>query len=756
MIKQDHYANGVRTGHYKQPRRTDSAKDTDASYFLAACQYWYGKYCNNEFQVKFGGVIDGRSIGEQRLYGEGRQPTDKYKKLLDPETDKDGTAMNISWDIFNIYPKFRSLLIAKLMERVYKPGVQANSELALNKKSLIKYYTEFDNHPEVMPLRAEVGLPGYAAEAGVEVDEDNYDNIRLDVEIGLLDSIQEVFRESASEVVIQMFLEDLVDTKFCMSVADIDPISRKQRFNYIDIARGFFRQSKFPDHRDIDVAGYIDRMTLSEIQASSNFTDEEMCQIAEIYKGESINNGITYSSDWNINRETTNSSTQSRGYDSLSGDVMTLYFISNTVQQFVSGYHKMGNKIFEKVADDFQPSDRISSSGKEYIKTNHQFVYTCKWVVGTDKVFNYGTHFTARQGQYGSKRACLPIKVCSFPGVSFTERCISIIDDIQMDVLKMRNMEANMPPMPLMDVDLSALDETVEIGNDSYNFLDLAKVFVKTGKLFYRSKGEWDTQTASNKRPITFTSSPVLDELIKLKGFIMSRIEDIRQVTSLNEYIDGTSQPDMQVGIAKGMESATNNALRHPNNIFKSYLTQIAKQVGYTYQMAVVKGDIEGYYFSDKVQRIFRLTKDLLSYEFDIFVTMEYSNEEKQTMIGKLAEMSGKGMIDEAVFMKVYRMIMDGDFTKAQVYLSKAISDYSQLMHNRQLEVQQAQGEANAMAAKVTEEEKRKTIMLQLQVAKEMKAMDINAVAENTREQGNIDLTIESLKSISNGQRQQQ
>lgn len=754
MIKREFYQNGVKTGLYKLPRRTDSAKDTDASYFLAACQYWYGKYCNDEFQIKYGGRIGTRTISESRLYGSGEQPIEKYKKQLDPETDKDGVAMNISWDIFSIYPKFRSLLIAKLMEKVYKPGVQANSELALTKKSLIKYYTEFDNHPEVQPLRAEVGLPGYAAEAGIEVDSDNYDNIRLDVEIGLLDAIQEAFQDSASEVINQMLIEDLVDCKHCMSVVDIDPISKKQRYNYIDIAKGFFRQSKFPDHRDIDVAGYIDRMNLAEIQSMSNFSNEEMHKIALAYQGEGMNTGIVYGPDQWATREAMNSSSQSRGYDALSADVMTLYFISNTVQQFVSGYHKSGNKIFEKVADDFKPSDRLSDSGKEYIKKNHQFVYTCKWVVGTDFVFNYGTHFTARDGKYGNKRACLPIKVCSFPGVSFTDRCIPIIDDIQIDVLKLRNIEANMPPLPQMDIDLSALEETVEIGTESFDFLQLANIFVKTGKLFYKSKGEFGEQTASNKRPITFTNSPVLDEMIKLKNFITARIEDIRQVTALNEYIDGTSQPDMQVGIAKGMETATNNALKHPNDIFKSYLTQIAKQIGYTYQIAVAAGEIEGYYFSDKVQRIYKLTKDLLSYEFDIFVTMEYSNEEKQMMISKLMEMSGKAMVDEAVFMMVYRMIMNGDFTKAQLYLSKAIADYSQLQHDRQLEVQKAQGEANAMAAKVTEEEKRKTIQLTLEVQKEMQALGHVADQAKTQEQGNIDMTLETLKSINNGQRQ--
>ena len=76
-------------------------------------------------------------------------------------------------------------------------------------------------------------------------------------------------------------------------------------------------------------------------------------------------------------------------YSTWGVDVLTMYWIDSKTERFVEGYHPTGARIFEKVSLDSELSGRDKKTKTLQDITTHT-VYQCKWIVGTDYIYDYG------------------------------------------------------------------------------------------------------------------------------------------------------------------------------------------------------------------------------------------------------------------------------------------------------------------------------------------------------------------------------
>jgi len=229
-------------------------------------------------------------------------------------------------------------------------------------------------------------------------------------------------------------------------------------------------------------------------------------------------------------------------------------------------------------------------------------------------------------------------------------------------------------------------------------------------------KGVYDLpgENGTRQRPIDFYETGVAEDYNLLSTRIIDKINEIRQISGVNEVADGTStQQDMLQSVMQNLAQATNSALSPYVNLYVQGFQSLVTYIAHKYQSLVAYGDIElGVLpIEGSITKMVALDKSLAKHDWGIKVIVQ-SREYKQMLIQKLMS---KTELDDAAFFAVSNMIIANDLKKAQFYLSKYTEKARQLAHEQQVEIAQATAQGNANAAVATEEARRQTLELEMQ-----------------------------------------
>lgn len=768
ILNSKQYKEGYKNGEYPFP---DNNLSKDSKYYLQAAKSIAGMYCNNmlTFGVNENGLTGYKvgglnsSILTLRDYANARQSVLHIQDELDPcEQNTKLRLWGISWKPRDFYTKFRSIAKAKIMQYAFKPQVVCNDELGIGEKDELIAKEKLKINPRAKQIAQMIGAD---TESEFETPQDVEDYAALggfqsDIEIGVLDAVQESLNNSQFDTIDKMLVEDIIDIGYCMATVETDVYTKKPVVKYSDIATSFFTPSVYPDHRDTMLAGKFEQMNIAEIRAY--LTQEHGADKAEIIIGDCCSTYLNWNGSNKLNNNylpLLNSSGERREYlrynntlpyNHFNVCVMTAWFVASDVETFVCGtHHKQGNAIYDKVKPDAKLKSVDIERGKTLDRKIIQNCYRVRWIVGTDYVFDCGTdHAIVREGETGAKRALTPCVIYGSPSPSMTQRVIDAIDDAQRAVFKMRHTFKNMPPLPLMSVDLSALLDTIEMAGEKITYKDLLEKGKRTGIFAYMSKNEFnEANGASNKKPITFEAQNFIAEILNLNNLKLQAIDEIRQTLGINDVADGTNtSPELLVGVVQGANMATNNALFDNIDARRTIRLRLYNLIGKKYLSAVAAGDITGRYFTKNRVRQYRLTPDLANREFLFTLTTLPNDERKQAMYQELAKLSQLGQISAADYLKVVNMLADDDVVKAQYYLSKSSKKATEEQHQRNIQVQQAQGQANADAAVQTEAAKSKTAQLQTQADFELEKLKQQGAIEQIRVKGEEDRRIEQMR----------
>lgn len=749
----------------------DNSSVKDNNYFLAAAKAISGMYCNNMLTIglgsdnltgfKVGGLNN--SVQTLRDYANARQSVTHLADELDPcESNTNLRLWGISWTPRDFYTKFRNIAKAKIMQYGFKPNVVCNDELGVGEKDELIAKEKLKINPRAKQVAQMIGADEQS-EFETNQDVDDYaalGGFQLDIEIGMHDAIQECLVNSGFDTIDKMLVEDIIDVNYCMATVEADPYTRKPVIKYSDIATSFFMPSIYYDHRDTTLAGKFEQMSIPELRVYLNKehdeeTTEEIiakcCYNYQNWNGSNhIASNLTGLFNNSAERRAYSRYNNTLPYNHFTVGVMTAWFVASDVETFIAGeHHKFGNMIYDKVKPDAKLKKVDEERGKKIDKKTLQNCYRVRWIVGTDYTFDCGLdQAIVREGATGAKRALTPCIIYGAPAPSMTQRAIDSIDDAQRVVFKMRHTFKNMPPLPLMSVDLSALIDTIEMAGEKITYKDLLEKGKRTGVFAYMSKNEFgDPNGASNKKPITFEAQNFIAEVLNLNNLKLQAIDEIRQILGINDVSDGTNtSPELLVGVVQGANMATNNALFDNIDARRTVRVGIYNLVGRKYLSAVAAGDIEGRYFTNNRVRQYRLKPELADRDFSYFITTLPTDERKQAIYGELAKLSQLGQISSGDYLTAVNMISDDDIRKAEYYLTKASKKAAEQSHQNNIQVQQAQGQANADAAKQTEAAKGQTIQLQSAMDMELEKLKQQGMLDQIREKGNIERSIEQMR----------
>lgn len=721
-------------GKYQQPS-TVLNEDPAPEYFLAWARFIFSLYCGGGAATMPDGLFNTRSYDEIKSYAEGRQSPEKYKKLIDVSLKEGkivdgqsslqgGSLLNISWDNVMIYPKYRTLASTKAAGVDFGVKIRAiDTKSAFDRRKMYnKAKLSVDPRMKELFATANVMPEGqdqleYSSKEEIDMAMDT-GAFALPFEIMMEDVVGCTLDLSEWDSITQQLIEDQIDFNKMCWIIEADKTQNILKVNYLDPQGLIVPVSKYRDHRTDTFRAHIERTNIANLRVMSGLDEKELWSIAKRYSGfgQNAQSKAMYGDNmaslaW---RQDYFQNNRQQVYDHFGVDVMTFYFIACKVESYIVGTNPDGSKFCRCVPGEYEMSEEEQFIGSQK-NTNHvQYVYRGKWVVGTDIIFDYGIDDTiVREGAHGSKQAVIPIMAWTDNASSITERCISSIDDLQIAFFKIRLLIANLPPGPRFALDMSVLDDSVEMSNNTYDMKSLLKLFGATGKLLLRSRSEHGMDSGSNKRPIMDVPVDVQSDFNLFSAQIVAALDMIRQSTGLNEISDGTGNPrDVLNKVAAGYQAASNNALSNITDAMNSVYKMTAKVIVKKYQSMALYGSIsiKNWPVDANTLATITLPDDIHLYNFDIAVEMLPSDEDIALITNDVFQKQMEQKVSEADVFAILNMLRNKDIKKAQAYLSRAVAKGEAAAHARQVDLIQAQAKANAESAQASEAAKQQTV----------------------------------------------
>lgn len=721
MIEQQSYADKYASGSLSYS--SDPYKKEESEYKKRA-EHYYGMYAYGDCVFGFGGQTPtGISFKELRDHARGIQSPAKYQDILTPwhtnkKKKRTRAKWNISWRPVPYITKHRDRMKTKFEQLVLEPIVTATDEASVKAKEFIVARMKMMADPRSKQFAQKTGYPIPGAEMVKGMAPDDIDTyyemggIALPPEVAMKDAIDDMLFRSQWKSTRTLLFEDKIDLG--AYVYHIYRTGDKLRVEYVDPARYFRRFSEYPDGRDSDFKAFIKSRKISEIRQYIN-DEEKIKKIAQKYKGLMGNERFGGKrSDY----DRSDTSGRSGFNDDVTVEEMTLYFVDTQLELYAKGVHKRGARVFEPISPDVKFSERHQ---REIIQAPIQYLFKCKWIVGTDCVYDYGVADTiVREGEEGSKEVVFPIYDHISQEPSLIERCMGFDDDVQLATFKLRNLIAKLPPAPRMLINKSALKESVTFGDEEMSLRENLEGFYSDGAFFYETEDMYDLPGAdekgNRKNFIDFLPSGIVEDVNILRQEIREGLENIRQVTGSNPLEDGVAQPDLLKHTAQSMTAGTNSAIAPHIKDYVDGFERMCYIACQKWRLMVLNGDIVV-----GNEKKTTLTKELFYKDWNVKVLID-SADSKELLLQDL--FSKKEQIPDEIFYEIYNTIQQFDIKKAQILLAKHSARAKEMEHQRVIEVQKVQAEGNAQAAIAAQEAidkgKEKEYSLKLNFEREM------------------------------------
>jgi hypothetical protein len=682
----------------------------DNKYYLGICQSIMSMCYGNSLSIGYGKngstcLTTNRSIQEIRSYGMGKQSTvkyDKYIEMCDADADLAKNSMlNVSRDIVNIYPHQRDIISKKISEQAYKPQLYALDSGALFEKAVAHERIKFEASPKMQQIH--VALTGAPKQTYSPEDIDFLEKIggeKLEIEMSLENAINDSLANSGWDLIKEMLVYDLIDLNKAAVHVYLDKNSKKLKTKYVDIARAFYTPDIMKDHRNMSIAGYFEQTSISALEMQLKLSNEYGNDLEKLdkiidsigisYNGQCGNSYSNALSNWhNGSRESFINNGQSLPYMNYKVDVATIYFKASSIESFAE---QRG----------IQTDENDALETKKTSKTSIQNIYTAKWIVGTDYVFDCGMDNTiVRYGDAGAKEAMLPIIVYGSQDISITARAISVIDDIQLAILKRRITFSKMPPDTLL-VNLDAI-ENIEMDGGRMKAVEVLRQLTLTGIMVYRPTAVDGSYMGSQAPPIQRLPNNAMNELIQMSQYIEALISTLRQLTGINESVDGSqNSAEMAVGVTQNNQASTNASLSPLISANKNMFECICKYTAFKYQSLTATGNVTGSFFSNNTIQQYKLTKNILSNEFAINIHVVQNYEEKQRDYNSIENARAQGQVTEIDAMKIRDYIRNDQNKQARMYLAHAITKKEAADQQRQMQIQEQNAQGNLQSAQAT------------------------------------------------------
>jgi hypothetical protein len=552
------------------------------------CQALYAAWRHGSTSIPFSQISEFRSL---RRLADGKQDVLQYQKLLLDESDENSAMkgyMNLNWDIFSVMPKFLRV-VEGMMEQTdhqvvatavdptsteEKEDAKLNMEYRMKFKEALQYIDKglgIDRSDEYIPESMEEinlfeGAGGFKLAKEIEIEQG------LDYTFYISE-----WRETKKKVIRDLCVINCAGTKDFT-----DPYTKKVKTRYVDPELFIGQYSKHWDHNNMSYGGEIIQVPIGDIRKLNipGVEENELIELARQYTG--VGNNIS------CDNPQYDEDSKTGNYDSMLVDVLDAEWKS------VNGEYKTSrkNQYGPEIIYDEQWGKVFNTEKRKTTKYDIQTVYKCKWIIGTDHVYDFGLQYDIPRP--GQKEVELSFHLYKLPYRSLVSLSESHLHQIALTFFKLQNAIAMASP-PGIAIEYTAI-QNMTLGSNKLQPLELLKIKTQTGNLIYKAtthKGNPNTPGAY--RPIQELQGGIGSQLQEFITIFEFNMNAIRENTGINQIADASNpNPEMSVGGSEIAMAATNNALRPIYSAYLHLKEQTAKNISLRMQL-LIKHDGEAY-----------------------------------------------------------------------------------------------------------------------------------------------------------------
>ncbi len=661
------------TGSYPFPKDEINPKEKDAKWGKGWCEAMYSRWKLGRTAIPFS---ETNEIQALRQLADGRQSVLQYQKILldDSEDGNDMQGyMNINWDIFSVMPKFLRVVEGMLEQTDHQIVATAVDPASTDEREVVKFDMEYRMKFKEAVRYIEKGLGVDRSDEYVPdtIEELNlYEGARgfkLAKETEIEQGLDYTFYISHWKEIKKKLIRDLCVIN-CAGTKDyVDPYTQKVRVRYVDPATFVGQYSKYWDHKNMEYGGEIIQVPISEIRKLKikGVTENELLELAKSYNGYAGNVTID-----NLSFDTANGT---GNYDSFLVDVMDAEWMSVDSKYMTTRINKFDNPIINE-----EEWGKIYNTDKKKTeKYDIKVVYKCKWIVGTDHVYDFGLQYDVPRP--GKKEVELSYHLYKLPFRSLVSLSEPHLHQMALAFYRLQNAIAMASP-PGIAVEYTSL-QNMTLGKNKMQPLELLKIRRQTGDYIYKATTHKGIQnTSGSVRPIQELSGGIGNQLAEFISIFNFNVNAIRELTGINQIADATApNPEMSVGGSELALAATNNALRPIYSAYVFLKENTAKNIALRLQL-LIKNNKEAY--KGYVPVIGRMGVQIISLGADVVDADYYIKYEakptkerrdliKQAAIGAMSpDRDGVIGIELPDFLMIERLLESGNVKYAEAFLN--------------------------------------------------------------------------------------
>lgn len=676
-----------------------------------------------------------------------------YRKWLTGSESQDKTWVNINWSIPPIATKYRNILVNKLLSREYNIVCTPIDSQAVDETN--KWYSGMKAKTKMREVAQRVA-PELAQTAALQQRGDEPENMEefnmksslgfrnfmaMEAELG----IQVVWNKADLDEERKMWTEDLVDLGVGIIHREIDENDEvvPRRTNPINFGCSYCRRHDF---KDMTWGFEQDWVKLSELV--DYFTPDQLQKIAETIAGK---NGNPRTIPYNFSMG---------DYDKFKVLVVKGAWYSIDSDNYKRGFDSRGNYFVKKKKRGKRDENAtITVEGQEkpmHKALSTQVVYKGSWIVDSEYVYNYGLMTDQPRKKSAWRKTQLPWHIYApdfheMKALGIVERMIPFVDDYCQTWYKIQNFKNKWIPY-IIKFDISAL-ENIPLGKGGRKLTpkEVLQMLFDTNILVTRQKNAITGMMEQNN-PVTVESTQMAQEITVLVNSLGQAIQNIRDVTGINEAIDGTGPADRTNVLAQQQaQQGSNNAVKHFADGDSKLLTMLADSTLMLLQRVLKRGKKVGGYvqaLGSNYLKFVQVSENLPQYEYVTKLEDRPDNDIKQMLIQQLAIADQNGRIQPEDFFTIMNMTNLKEMEMKFIYqIKKRQKEANEQADQRSM----VQSQGAAQVAQASEAAKQATIRVKGDEERKTAAVvgSFNVEGQQVRAGGQMDATsLQAIKEI--------
>lgn len=640
-----------------------------------------------------------------RLYMQGKQPINKYRKMMDPanSANQDKSWLNIDWSILPIVPRYRRMAVQMMGKQEYDLQADIVNSMAEDDKD--KYYRAASTNIMIKDALTKNGMEDKVSLLNMQAtDPQTKEELDIHMKYGYKHEYA-VKMEEALELVMNthnkfhymrtLIRRDLIDYNVGCVKDDVDSNG------YITLRKPNIKElivgpTEKEDFSDCPFIGEVRYIPIRDIAKTNEFTVDELRELAENncnkYKNPPRFSGAEYL-DFRVK-------------------VLDMEFFTTNTLTLEKRMNKAGNYVVARAGDKKKAS-------RTYSSYNYDMVYKGKWIIGTDKGYECGPATDVKRPKEDFCKAKLSYKLIvpdleDMSSVSLGEQMITIADQIQIAWYKMQNAILRAIPSGVAIDIASLLNVPLKgSGGEKLSPMKLLDLLLQRGMLVYR--GYDDQGKPMPQKPFEKLQGGIGDEADRWFGVIQRHIQLLKDIIGFNDITDGsTPDPRTLKSVADQMTIGTNNSIGYLYDAEKQLVENLANDLTIRIQDVIANKELSGYIkpLGAETQRFFKIDKMANRYTYGMSIKERPSAKQEERLARRIEAAIASGQLThaDATFVENFQNI-----NMREQVMAYRVKKNLEKMQEDKMAIAMQNAQAQQQSAVVAETEKRKTLQLEHQ-----------------------------------------